>query len=176
MKDTFYVRLQNGKPAMPSGRFFAATEDCPWRGRVIRSEVHDENAWACGGVAAHAGVFSAASDLGKLCGVLLDCRYGRGDFIRQDTIARFWRPGQGPAGSVRRLGWDGPSPVGSSAGRRFNASSVGHTGFTGTSLWIDVEREIVVILLANRVHPTRDNLKIKAFRPQFHDTVMEVLL
>jgi CubicO group peptidase (beta-lactamase class C family) len=80
------------------------------------------------------------------------------------------------ANSDKVLGFDAPSPAGPSAGRFFSANSVGHLGFTGTSFWMDLERRIIVILLTNRVHPTRDNEAIKAFRPKLHDAVMEYLL
>jgi len=175
MKDTFFVPLEAGKPRQESQRSFAATENCPWRGRVLRGEVHDENAWACGGVAAHSGLFSNALDLERFALALLDCRHGRSDAISPGTLARFWSRGADAPDSGKCLGWDTPSPVDSASGRFFGKGSVGHLGFTGTSLWIDVDRQIVVILLSNRVHPSRDNEEIKRFRPAFHDAVMEAL-
>jgi CubicO group peptidase (beta-lactamase class C family) len=154
----------------------APTELDPWRGRLVHGEVHDENAAALGGVAPHAGLFSTAGDLAVFAQFLLDGGvYGGARLLRGDTIGRFTRRAERVTGSSRALGWDTPSEQ-SSAGRFFSASSYGHTGFTGTSLWIDPERELFAILLTNRVHPTRENRKISELRPRFHDAVVRALL
>ena len=175
LRDTMFVPLAKGRAAA-TGRAFAATERCPWRGRVLRGEVHDENAWAMGGVAAHSGLFSTARDVARLGRWTVECFHGRRpDEVAPDVARTFLTRAGIVAGSDRCLGWDGVTRGASSSGSRFSAESVGHTGFTGTSVWIDLAREIVVVLLSNRVHPTRDNPRIQAFRPRFHDAVMEAL-
>lgn len=154
----------------------APTERDPWRGRIVRGEVHDENAAALGGVAPHAGLFSTAPDLARFAQMLLwKGVYGHDRLIRRPTVEEFTRPAGIPAGSTRGLGWDTRSPEGSSAGTLFSASSFGHTGFTGTSIWIDPERELFLILLTNRVHPTRDNQQIREVRPAVADAVIRAL-
>lgn len=158
----------------PASAQIAPTEDDEWRGRVIRGEVHDENAFCLGGVAPHAGVFSTAPSLAPFARMLLNHgRYDGGRLLKARTITRFTRPANLVPGSSRALGWDTPS-AGGSCGQYFSASSFGHTGYTGTSLWIDPERDVYVILLTNRVHPSRENEQIVALRPAFHDAVMAV--
>jgi CubicO group peptidase (beta-lactamase class C family) len=151
----------------------APTEEDPWRGRVVHGEVHDENAFALGGVAPHAGLFSTAPDLARFAQMMLNGGvYGTHRIVRRSTIERFTtRTGLVP-NSSRALGWDTPSEV-SSAGRYFSASSYGHTGFTGSSIWIDPRHDLFVILLTNRVHPTRENRQILEIRPAVHDAVMK---
>jgi CubicO group peptidase (beta-lactamase class C family) len=153
----------------------APTEIDPWRGRLVRGEVHDENAFGLGGVAPHAGLFATARSLGAFAQMMLNGgAYGGRRLLRPQTLALFTRRANLVPGSSRALGWDTPSAP-SSAGALFSASSYGHTGFTGTSLWIDPERELFAILLTNRVHPTRENSKITALRPEFHDAVINAL-
>jgi beta-glucosidase-like glycosyl hydrolase/uncharacterized protein YbbC (DUF1343 family) len=152
----------------------APTEDDPWRQRVLQGEVHDENAFALGGVAPHAGLFGTAPDLARFAQMLLN----RGVFdhrrlIAYSTVDEFTRDAKLPEGSRRALGWDTKSPEGSSAGSLFSANSYGHTGFTGTSLWIDPSRQLFVILLTNRVHPTRENKLIREVRPAVADAVVQ---
>jgi beta-N-acetylhexosaminidase len=154
----------------------APTERDPWRGRVVRGEVHDENAYGLGGVAPHAGLFSTAASLARFAQMMLNGgAYNGHRILKQATIARFTRRANLVPGSSRALGWDTPSEP-SAAGSLFSASSYGHTGFTGTSLWIDPERELFVILLTNRVYPTRENQKIFALRPALHDAVQKAIL
>lgn len=134
----------------------APTEDCPWRGRRLQGEVHDENAWALGGVAPHAGLFGSAPDLARFARCLLNGGGLHGArLLRAETLERFTCRTSRPAGSSRALGWDTPSGESSSAGSRLGPRAFGHTGFTGTSLWLDPEAGLYVILLSNRVHPTR---------------------
>ena len=154
----------------------AATERCPWRDRVICGEVHDDNAYAMGGVAGHAGVFSTVDDVDRLVSCLVDCYYGKHDFVPPTLLQECWTRNEQVPGSTWALGWDTPSPQHSSAGELFSAQSVGHLGFTGTSVWIDLDRQAHVILLTNRVHPSRDNTAIRDFRPRFHNAVMKVVL
>lgn len=152
---------------------FAATEDCPWRKRVLRGEVHDENASALGGWSGHAGLFGTAGEVYVIADMIRGHYLGeRRDLLRPETVRDFFTRQEIPKGSTWALGWDTPSPEGSSAGRYFSQKSVGHLGFTGTSLWMDLEKDVVVILLTNRVHPTRENGKIREFRPRIHDAVM----
>jgi len=152
---------------------FAVTEDCPWRRRVIRGEVGDENAFAAGGYSGHAGLFGTVDDVYSIVNMLGEHYRGeRRDFFRPETVQEFFRRQEMVPDCTWALGWDTPSPVGSSAGKYFSPKSVGHLGFTGTSVWMDLDKDVIVILLTNRIHPTRNNEKIKAFRPKLHETVM----
>ncbi len=151
----------------------APTEYDPWRGRLVRGEVHDENGWALGGVSGHTGLFGSVSAVGQFARALLATLAGRPLLARPATLARFLRPTTVP-GSSRALGWD-TMRVTSSCGRRLSPDAFGHTGFTGTSLWIDPARNLYVALLTNRVHPTRNNDAILTFRPVLHDTVVEAM-
>jgi CubicO group peptidase (beta-lactamase class C family) len=158
----------------PPSRPFAATEDCPWRRQVLKGHVHDDNAYALGGVAGHAGLFGTARAVGMLLETLQGAASGASGagVFDSDLVRAFWarQPGCGWA-----LGFDTPSAEGSSSGRFFDRRSVGHLGFTGTSFWVDPPRQASVVLLTNRVHPTRRNEKIKLFRPVIHDQVMRWL-
>jgi CubicO group peptidase (beta-lactamase class C family) len=124
---------------------------------LVHGRVHDENAFAIGGVAGHAGLFSTAHDLAIFCQMLLNGgEYNGVRIVKPETIARWTAPQN--RGSSRALGWDTPSKN-SSSGQYFSPRSFGHTGFTGTSIWVDPERDLFVILLTNRVYPTRANNK-----------------
>jgi CubicO group peptidase (beta-lactamase class C family) len=155
---------------------FAPTEWCPWRKRVLCAEVHDDNAYAMGGVAGHAGMFSTIADLDRLVNCLMACYRGVHTFLPASLVQEFWTREDKVRESTWALGWDTPSPRHSSAGELFSPRSVGHLGFTGTSVWIDLERQVYVIILSNRVHPRRDNEKIKSFRPVLHNAVMRAVL
>ncbi len=159
----------------PVTDMIAATERCPWRGRVLCGEVHDDNAYAMGGVAGHAGLFGSARDVDRLLVELLACRRGESDFLPASIVREFWTVDDNVSGSTWALGWDTPSPTRSMAGVRFSKNTVGHLGFTGTSVWVDLERERHVVLLTNRVHPRRDNDAIREFRPMIHDRINEAL-
>jgi CubicO group peptidase (beta-lactamase class C family) len=155
----------------------AATEACPWRKRVIQGEVHDENAYAIGGYSGHAGLFGCAEELYILLSMLRGHYYAeRRDFFKPETVQLFFTKQDIVKESTWALGWDTPSKQGSSSGRYFTPGSIGHLGFTGTSVWMDLEQDIMVILLSNRVHPTRANTKIRPFRPMIHDLIMEAVL
>ena len=147
----------------------AATESCSWRGGVVQGQVHDENCWAMGGYAGHAGVFGQISDLMQFSKRLLT------GFLSSETLQAMWTRVSQPPGCERTLGWDTPSGAIPSSGKLFSSKSVGHLGFTGTSLWIDPEAKLAVALLSNRVHTTRDNIKIREFRPVFHDAIRKDL-
>jgi beta-glucosidase-like glycosyl hydrolase/CubicO group peptidase (beta-lactamase class C family) len=153
----------------------APTEnDTSYRKRLIRGEVDDENAWAMGGVAGHAGLFSTAGDIAAFAQMILNGGvYAHHRLLARATIDNFTAR-RTIGDSARALGWDVPSEP-SSSGRYFSGKSFGHMGFTGTSLWIDPERNLFVILLTNRVNPTRANEKIRAVRPALHDAVIEAL-
>jgi len=153
----------------------APTERCPWRKRVLCGEVHDDNAYAMGGVAGHAGVFAPARDLDAMLVALRACYAGTNPLIPARLVQEFWSRDTSVAGSTWCLGWDTPSPSGSSSGSSFSPHSVGHLGFTGGSVWLDLERDRHVILLSNRVHPSRDNDLIKAFRPHIHDVIAKAI-
>ncbi len=150
----------------------APTEYDSWRGRLPHGEVHDENTHAFGGIAPHAGLFGTARDVAAFAQAMLNGgAYGGRRITADDTVALFTRRAELVPGSSRALGWDTPSDP-SSAGRYFSARSYGHTGFTGTSLWIDPDLELIVVLLTNRVHPTRENIAIRRLRPAIHDAVV----
>jgi beta-glucosidase-like glycosyl hydrolase/CubicO group peptidase (beta-lactamase class C family) len=153
----------------------APTEiDNQYRHRLIQGEVHDENAAAIGGVSGHAGVFSTAPDLASFCQMLLNGGvYAQRRILRRATIAEFTTAQQLSSGT-RTLGWAAPTEGGSS-GHFFSPHSFGHTGFTGTSIWIDPDRQLFVVFLTNRVHPTRENQKHIKVRPALHDAVMQSL-
>jgi CubicO group peptidase (beta-lactamase class C family) len=155
---------------------FAPTEQCLWRKRIIQGEAHDENAYALGGFSGHAGMFGSARDVYKLVKFITSHFFGdRNDFVSPNTVREFFTRQTIVTGSSWALGWDTPSPEKSSAGKHFSQNSVGHLGFTGTSVWIDLERDVVVILLTNRIHTTRANEKIRRFRPRIHNLIMEQL-
>jgi CubicO group peptidase (beta-lactamase class C family) len=150
----------------------APTEVDAWRGRLLVAEVHDENAWALAGVAGHAGLFGTVGAAGVFARGMLGTVTGEGVGLVDRGIARaFVRRARVPGGS-RALGWDTMLPT-SSCGTRMSPSSFGHTGFTGTSIWIDPGSNVYVVLLTNRVHPTRENDAIREVRRAFHDAVME---
>jgi len=151
----------------------APTEHDSWRGRTPRGEVHDENTWALGGVAGHAGLFGTAAAVGAFARAVLHTIHGNSVISKPDTLRDFIQRTRVP-GSSRALGWDTMLPT-SSCGTLMSATAIGHTGFTGTSLWIDWERDLYVVLLTNRVHGGRDNTQIQPVRPRFHDAVVAEL-
>lgn len=155
----------------------AATEQDPWRGRLLRGEVHDENAWALGGVAPHAGLFSTVGDLARFAQMLLNGGVLDGQrIVTRATLDQFTHRDGRVVDSTRALGWDTPSDADSSAGTLFSARSFGHTGFTGTSLWIDPQRDLFVVLLTNRVNPTRNTTGIGKVRADVADAAVRALL
>lgn len=152
----------------------APTEHDAWRGRLIVGEVHDENAWALGGVAGHAGLFGTAASVGAYARHLLQVLDGRTGAFARETLMTFITRRADIPGSSRALGWDTMLPT-SSCGTNMSARAFGHTGFTGTSLWIDPDRGVYVAFLTNRVHPTRANEQIKQVRPALHDAVIAAI-
>jgi CubicO group peptidase (beta-lactamase class C family) len=150
----------------------APTEWDSWRGRLLCGEVHDENAAALGGVAGHAGLFGTAEAVLAITGAWLMGYCRKPSILDPEVVREFSMRQNTPVGTSWALGWDTPSSP-SSAGQYFSIQSFGHLGYTGTSIWIDPVRELEVVLLSNRVHPTRKNEGIRAFRPAIHDLVYQ---
>lgn len=153
-------------------------EDTTFRNRRIQGEVQDENAWVMNGVAGHAGLFSNVSDLLRFAGAVLSAGTSsapreKAQLFHRETVAEFARR-QGPEGSSRALGWDTPSEN-SPSGRHFGPHSIGHLGYSGCSLWMDLDAAVAVALLTNRTWPDRQNQLIRTVRPAFHDAVREAL-
>ena len=145
----------------------------------LRGVVHDENARAMGGVAGHAGLFSTARDVSRIVHALVAAWHGVRStstprLLPSARVRQMWTP-SGVAGSTWCLGWDRPAATGSSAGDKWPKDGVGHLGFTGCSIWIDPPRARWVVLLTNRVHPTRANEAIKQLRPAIHDAIVAAL-
>jgi CubicO group peptidase (beta-lactamase class C family) len=147
-----------------------------WRktGVAVRGTVHDENASALGGVSGHAGLFSTAPNLAIILQMLLNGgTYGGERYLKEEIIRDFTtRQSQT---SSRGIGWDIKASPRSWAGRLLSEKSFLHTGFTGTSVVVDPTRNLIIVFLTNRVHPTRANQKIGSVRPQVHDAIVEAL-
>ena len=171
LRSTSFVDLSllRTRKLEPIAEMIAPTEHCPWRRRILCGEVHDDNAYAMGGVAGHAGLFSSARDVDRIATVLRESYEGQSLFLPAPVVREFWRRDDTVGSSTWALGWDTPSTRDSLAGVELSRHAVGHVGYTGTSLWIDLERALHVIVLSNRVHPSRDNDKIREFRPLIHD-------
>ena len=153
----------------------ASTEEDSWRGRVVHAEVHDENAYALGGTGGHAGLFGTAAAVLVMAGAWLNAQRGLPTVFDPAVVRQFVTRQHRIPQSSWALGWDTPS-ASSSSGTKFSARSFGHLGYTGTSLWVDPVRELEVVLLSNRVHPTRRNELIRQFRPQIHDIIYKELI
>ncbi len=170
MNDSLY-----SPPVSLRSRIAPTEYDAEFRKRLLRGEVHDENAWAMGGISGNAGLFSTAGDVAAFAQMMLNGGiYAHHRLLTRVTIQQFTQR-QTVGDSARTLGWDVPTPPNSSAGHYFSPESFGHTGFTGTSLWIDPERQLFVILLTNRVNPTRTNEQIRQVRPAVHDAIIQAL-
>jgi CubicO group peptidase (beta-lactamase class C family) len=173
MADTGFCPSPSARNSIPP------TEDDTWlRHRRIQGEVQDENAWLLGGVAGHAGLFSNVPDLLRFAGEILAAGRlaGRTPLFTANTVELFAQR-QGPAGNSMALGWDTPSEI-SSSGQYFSPRTIGHLGFSGCSLWIDLEAEIAVALLTNRTWPDRSATtaqSIRQIRPSFHNAVRKAL-
>lgn len=154
------------KPAIPP-----TEDDRTFRHRFIQGEVNDENASVMGGVAGHAGCFSTVLDVSVFAQCMLQ---GGSPLVKKETLEIFTRRQDSPPGTSRALGWDTPSQP-SQSGKYFSSRSYGHLGYTGTSLWIDPDRQLSVTLLTNRTWPDRGSQSIKQIRPAFHDAVIEAL-
>ena len=165
--------LQFNPPALWRSRT-APTRVDPWRERLLVGEVDDDNAWALGGAAGHAGLFGAVPSVGDCARHWLQVLEGRKGVFTQEIARTFIARRTEIQGSSRALGWDTMLPT-SSCGTRMSSRAFGHVGFTGTSLWIDPDRSVYVVLLTNRVHPNPDNQAIAQVRPAVHDAVMSDL-
>lgn len=146
----------------------ATTGFSPWRERELLGEVNDDNCAALGGVAGHAGMFGTATAVSRVGQMVIDGLHGRPSLISQSLLEQMVTP---LPGGAHRFGWDGKTEEGSAAGTLLSPRTFGHLGFTGTSLWCDPERELVIVLLTNRVYPDPENVTIRSFRPAFHDTM-----
>jgi CubicO group peptidase (beta-lactamase class C family) len=174
LEDLYLDRIATDPPRKKE--LFAATEYCRWRKEVIQGHVHDENAYALGGYSGHAGLFGTAQAVYTLTNRLLKIYDGSASGpLKSTTVRQFFSRQALAAGSTWALGWDTPAEKNSSAGSFFSSNSVGHTGFTGTSVWMDLDRRITVIFLTNRIHPDRSNDKIRALRPGLHNLIMREL-
>jgi len=156
----------NLKPTIPP-----TEDDRTFRHRLIQGEVNDENAFVMGGVAGHAGCFATALDVSVFAQCML---LGGSPLVKKETLEIFTRRRDSPPGTSRALGWDTPSQP-SQSGKYFSSRSYGHLGYTGTSLWIDPDRQLSVTLLTNRTWPDRGSQSIKQIRPAFHNAVIESL-
>jgi CubicO group peptidase (beta-lactamase class C family) len=159
-------------PAAELEPLIAATEWCPWRGRLVKGSVHDENADVLGGVAGHAGLFSTAGDLSRLARTLLGGGVLDGDPVLDHELVRdMARPRTSHLPLRRCLGWQGADRGGCPVGSNVSPRSYGHTGFTGTSVWVDPDRGLFAILLTNAVHPRRRPDGLLTVRRRFHDAI-----
>lgn len=161
---------------VPEKETFAATENCPWRKSILKGQVMDGSAYIMGGVAGHAGLFSHTTDLLKWFHCLRNARAGKSSLFLKETFELFCNPPKNRDYSKAyfNLGFDTPG-FGSTAGLLFSKKSIGHLAYTGCSIWWDLEKDIMVLMLTNRVHPSRKNTKIRQFRPKAHDFIMKSL-
>lgn len=166
LNDTFFVPL-NTKTKLPRTDF-ASTSKSSLRRKILSGEVEDEHAWLLNGVAGHAGLFSTLPDMMKWADELLKINEGKSKFLKKETLHRF-------ADVKPPLGWDKPTEEKSQAGEFFPKTGIGHLGFTGCSIWMDLYRKFYIILLTNRVHPYRYNEDIKHFRPKIQDLIIQSL-
>lgn len=164
--------VDRSRPIPPAD--YAATERCPWRGKLV-GQVHDDNCWTLGGVCGHAGLFGTAAAVHRLLACIREAEQGgkAARVLPAALVGAYLEAGRGEG--ERAFGFDVPSADPPACGRRFSAATVGHLGFTGTSFWLDRTRGIDVVLLTNRVHPGRANEAIRSFRPVVHDAVMAAM-
>jgi CubicO group peptidase (beta-lactamase class C family) len=165
--------LQFNPPALWKSRT-APTRLDPWRQRLLIGEVDDDNAWALGGTAGHAGLFGVVASVGECARHWMQVLEGRTGAFTQEMAMTFVTKRSEVPGSSRALGWDTMLPT-SSCGTRMSPRAFGHVGFSGTSLWIDPERSVYVVLLTNRVHPSPENNAIAQVRPGLHDAIIDEL-
>jgi beta-N-acetylhexosaminidase len=161
-------------PAAMRAKIAPTENDTKFRKRLLRGEVHDNNCWVMGGVAGHAGIFSTAGDLAVFCQMMLNGgQYAHRRLLKRATVAQF-TAADSLSANTRTTGWNVPTPN-SSSGQYFSPRSFGHMGFTGTSIWIDPDRQLFVVLLTNGIHPTGQNEGIVRFRPHAHNAVVQAL-
>ncbi len=173
--DLFFLQTYPKKEKFtPYVQKIVATQQCPWRNKVLVGEVDDDNAWAAGGIEGHAGLFGNAGSIYKLCSEILNALLNKPTRVLKSDIIKSFVSRKNQQDMV--AGFDTPAKVNSSSGKYFSKSSIGHLGFTGTSFWIDPETEAIIIFLTNRVHPLRSNEGIKKFRPKIHDLIYSELI
>ncbi|MCP4760605.1 MAG: serine hydrolase [archaeon] len=175
IRDLFFIDL-NAKDKLLKNyqQKIVATQQCPWRKKILSGEVADDNAWAVGGVDGHAGLFGNAGSIHRLCCEILNALHNKPTKVLNPDIIKAFIQKNNHHDMV--AGFDTPSKENSSSGRYFSKSSIGHLGFTGTSFWIDPETSLIVILLTNRVHPRSFNEGIKEFRSKIHDLIYAQLI
>jgi CubicO group peptidase (beta-lactamase class C family) len=176
LQSTGYIRLASlrREKLEPVNEIIAPSGFCDWRDREICGEVWDENVWVMGGVSGHSGVFSTIDDVNALCSEFLACWHGRGTLVNQEVQRLFWTAAEEDPSLSWALGWNTPSKN-AGCGKHFSRFSVGHDAHTGSSVWIDPQREIIVTVLCNAGHVPAGRVQMKAIRPQIHDIVMECL-
>ena len=175
-KKIFYKPLFQEKSRYDK-KDFVATENCPWRKKILSGEVHDDNCYTMGGVGGHSGLFGNIEGVTTYTAKILEMWKGVIEHpnIKKEDLEYFLSRQQNISGSSWGLGFDTPAIKESSSGNFFSRKSIGHLGFTGTSFWLDPDKNLGIVLLTNRIHPSRENNKIKLFRPYFHDRVMKIL-
>jgi len=177
IEDATFVETHEG-PSEDLAARCATTGPCEWRGGTVHGVVQDENAFAMGGVATHAGLFATARSVHRLVAEWVGASAGRGLVLDRRLVGHAWNRSASAAGaapSTWALGWDTPTPGASSAGSRIGPGAVGHLGYTGTSIWIDPSRRVHVVLLTNRIAYGRDSAAVRALRPRLHDAVFAAL-
>lgn len=177
LKTSSYIDLSmiKRRGIHPVQDLIAPTESCDWRKRILCGEVHDDNAWAMGGIAGHAGLFSTAGDLHLFAAEMLAVWRGESSYLKAETLRRFWRSSDRIDDGSWQYGWDTPGRENGMGESRLSPQALGQCGFTGCSLWLEPEMGVDVVLMTNRIYPSRNNRKIRSFRPQLHDAVLEVL-
>jgi serine-type D-Ala-D-Ala carboxypeptidase len=165
---------ENNSPIFKKN-LYAPTEDCRERKMILQGQVHDENTYALGGVAPHAGLFGSISGVAQWGLAMRQIWLGKSSWLKASTLKKFTARAIPAAQGDWGLGFVIPTPGGSTSGQYFSPSSFGHTGFTGTSFWMDPEKDFFVAILSNRIHPTRQNDEFKKWRPRLHDWAVESL-
>lgn len=172
-KSTFHFNVNNKIIYKKSQ--YAPTEKCPWRKKTLRGEVHDDNTWTLGGVSTHAGLFGTIEDVSIWGLKLRNAYYGKNTFIKTRTCRKFLKRAVPKSIGDWALGFMVPTNGKSSGGKYLSEMSYGHTGFTGTSFWFDAKKDLMIIILSNRVHPTRRNQRYAKLRPEIHNWIIESL-
>ncbi|WKZ56157.1 MAG: serine hydrolase domain-containing protein [Bdellovibrionota bacterium] len=178
MKSSSFIDLSliKRRGIHPVTDMIAPTEQCPWREHLLWGEVHDDNAWAMGGIAGHSGLFTNAQDLTIFAADLLRSYHGqRGKLVSPDCVRHFWENGIKEPSESWHLGWDSPGDENSMLSSGLSKQAVGVSGFTGCSMWLEPQRGISIVLMSNRVHPSSSNKKIRNFRPLIHKEILASL-
>lgn len=177
MKSSSYIDLSmiKRRGIHPVTDLIAPTEDCPWRKRILCGEVHEDNAWAMGGVAGHSGLFTNAFDLHIFASEILAACGNNSSYLKRQTLSDFWRIPDVVNPEGWRYGWDSVSRENGMDDSRLSKNAVGICGFSGCSLWLEPENSVDIILMTNRIHPSRSNKKIIAFRSELHSLVSDAL-